>query len=138
MPMTLDHLIVPARDRVAAAQQLAELLDAPWAETCSVGPFSPVYVNDQLTLDFSQASEPFPPGHFAFRVAPEEFDAILGRIEAAGIPYRSTPMGPTDMRINTNHGGRALYWGVPDGHAWEILTVSYARQPQRPDPADAA
>lgn len=127
MSVCLDHLIVPSRDRVAAARLLAELLGVPWAESCSVGPFSPVYVNEQLTIDFSEVNEPFAPGHVAFRVDAGEFDAILGRIEAAGISYRSTPLGPTDMQVNTNHGGRALYWSVPDGHAWEILTVSYAR-----------
>ena len=29
----------------------------------------------------------------------------------------------------TYGGGRNLYWQVPDTHMWEILTVSYARQP---------
>jgi hypothetical protein len=33
------------------------------------------------------------------------------------------------MQINTSHGGQSVYWSEPDGHAWEILTVSYARQP---------
>jgi hypothetical protein len=31
--------------------------------------------------------------------------------------------------INTDYGGRMIYWNVPEGHQWEILTVSYARQP---------
>jgi hypothetical protein len=50
----LDHLIVPAKDRVAAAKLLAEVLGVPWAEQGAFGPFSPVYVNDGLTLDFGQ------------------------------------------------------------------------------------
>ena len=56
-----------------------------------------------------------------------DFDAIHGRIQAAGIPYRSTPLGETDMRINRRLGGKDLYWNDADGHIWEILTVSYAR-----------
>jgi len=32
------------------------------------------------------------------------------------------------MRIDTQHGGSIVYWNEPDGHQWEILTVSYARQ----------
>ncbi len=59
-----------------------------------------------------------------------EFDGILARIRAHGIEYRSTPHGPADMQVNTGHGGRIVYWDEPDGHVWEILTVSYARQPQ--------
>ncbi len=128
MAIQLDHIIVPATDKVSAAKLIAHLFGVAWSETCNVGPFSPVYVNDALTLDFAQSSAPFAAGHFAFLVSPGEFDAILARLEAAGIGYRSTPLGPTDMQINTNHGGRAVYWSEPDGHAWEILTVSYARQ----------
>jgi hypothetical protein len=33
------------------------------------------------------------------------------------------------MRVNMQHGGRIVYWNQPDGHVWEALTVSYARQP---------
>jgi hypothetical protein len=124
----LDHLIVPCRNKTAAARRLAELLGVPWAET-GVGPFAPVYVNDGLTLDFDETEQPFPIGHYAFRVGQDEFDVILGRIKAAGIEYRSTPNGPVDMQINTQHDGRIVYWNEPDGHYWELLTVSYARQP---------
>ena len=138
MAIELDHIIVPAADRVASARLIARLLGVPWSETCNVGPFSPVYVSDELTLDFAQSPGPFTAGHFAFRVSPAEFETILARLEAAGIGYRSTPLGPVDMQINTNHGGRSVYWSEPDGHAWEILTVSYARQPGGAAPASAA
>lgn len=129
MTVHLDHLIVHSRSRSSSAKLLAALLGVPWAEA-GVGPFSPVYVNDGLTLDFDQSDEPFPVSHYAFRVEQAEFDAILGRIRAAGIGYRSTPHGPVDMQVNTQHGGSIVYWGEPDGHVWEILTVSYARQAQ--------
>jgi hypothetical protein len=59
-----------------------------------------------------------------------EFDQILGRIQAAGIPYRSDVRGPVNMQINTGYGGRMIYWNEPDGHQWEILTASYARRPE--------
>lgn len=127
MTVHLDHLMVPARDKLASARLLAELLGVPWAES-GVGPFVPVYLNDGLTLDFDQWSEPFPLLHLCFRVSQEEFDAILGRIRAAGIPYRSNVHGPVDYRVDTEHGGSILYWNEPDGHQWELLTVSYARR----------
>ena len=100
-----------------------------WSET-GVGPFSPVYVNGGLTLDFSDDPGPFPVEHFCFRVSEQEFTAILARIEAAGIPYRSSVRGPVDGAINTDYGGRMFYWNDPEGHQWELLTVSYARQPR--------
>lgn len=117
---------MPARNRVAAAKLLAGLLAVPWAES-GVGPFSPVYVNEGLTLDFDQMQDP-PRQHFCFRVDEAAFDAILGRIRAAGLEYRSLPHGPVDSKVNTDHGGRIVYWSEPDGHVWELLTVSYARR----------
>jgi hypothetical protein len=128
MDIQLDHLIVPSHDRKAAAKMLAGILGVPFAES-GVGPFCPVYVNDGLTLDFDQPEESFPVQHYCFRVGESEFDQILERINARGIPYRSAPHGDADMRINTEHGGRIVYWNEPDGHVWEILTVSYARLP---------
>ena len=128
MSIELDHTIVPTHHKVDSARLLAELLDVPWAEA-GVGPFSPVYVNEGLTLDFIETDEAFPVYHFCFRVSEKDFDAILGRIEKAGIKYRSAVRGPMDMRINTEYGGRMVYWNEPDGHQWEILTVSYARRP---------
>lgn len=124
MTIQLDHTIVPSRNKVASAKLLAELLGVPWAET-GAGPFAPVYVNDGLTLDFIETDEDFPIYHFCFRVGDDEFNAILGRIKAAGIKYRSTVRGPVDMQVNTQLGN--IYWNEPDGHQWEMLTVSYAR-----------
>lgn len=126
MTIHLDHTIVPSRTRVASAKRLAELLGVSWSDK-ALGPFAPVFVNDGLTLDFIDTDEDFPIYHFCFRVSEEEFEAILGRIEAAGIAYRSSVRGPMDMRINTDYGGRMIYWNEPDGHQWEMLTVSYAR-----------
>ena len=127
MPVHLDHVTVPTRNKVASASLLAGLLGVPWSET-GIGPFAPVYVNEGLTLDFDQFDEPFPVSHYCFRVDQEEFNAILGRIRAAGIAFRSNVHGPVDMQVNTAHGGSIVYWNVPDGHQWELLTVSYARQ----------
>jgi catechol 2,3-dioxygenase-like lactoylglutathione lyase family enzyme len=124
MAIQLDHIIVPSRDRFEAAKFLAGLLEVPWEK--SQGDFSPVYVNGSLTLDFANR-EPFESHHICFHVDAADFEAILGRIKAAGIKYRSRPHGENDMQINTRLGGKNLYWQDADGHLWEILTVSYAR-----------
>ncbi len=129
MTIHLDHTIVPARHKVASAKLLAELLGVPWSAQ-GLGPFAPVYVNDGLTLDFIETDEDFPVYHFCFRVDDTEFDAILARIRAAGISFRSSVRGPNDSQISTQFGGCMIYWNEPEGHQWEILTVSYARQPR--------
>lgn len=127
MTVHLDHLMVPSKNKVAAAKMLADLLGVPWAET-GVGPFAPVYLNDGLTLDFDEWNDPFPLIHYCFRVSETEFNTILDRIKAAGIAYRSNVHGLVDFQIDTLHGGNIVYWNEPDGHQWEMLTVSYARQ----------
>ena len=124
MEIQLDHVIVPSRDRVAGAKLLAHLLGVPWR--ASHGHFTPVFVNDNLTLDFDER-EQFESHHFCFRVSDADFDAIFRRIQDAKIPYRSRPRGENDMQINRRLGGKNVYWGQPDGHIWEILTISYAR-----------
>jgi hypothetical protein len=35
--------------------------------------------------------------------------------------------GPVDMKVNEELGN--VYWNEPEGHQWEMLTVSYARPP---------
>jgi catechol 2,3-dioxygenase-like lactoylglutathione lyase family enzyme len=123
----LDHTIVASRDARAAAQRLAEILSVPWAERSAFGPFCPVYVNDGLTLDFDQHDSAFSIQHFCFRVGESEFDALIARLQSLGVAIRSTPLGAVDGQVNTQHGGRIVYWSEPDGHMWEALTVSYAR-----------
>jgi len=128
MAIQLDHLLVPAKDRVSAAELLARLLGVSWSAQGAFGPFSPVFVNNGLTLDFDQWDAPIPKQHFCFRVEQGEFDEILERIKAAGIPYRSLPHGPDDYQVNPAFGGNLVYWSQPDGHVWELLTVSYERE----------
>jgi len=128
MTVQLDHFIVPARDEGAAAKQLAEILGVPWGKA-AVGPFTAVYVNEGLTLDFQTTDEAFPVSHYCFRVTDAQFDEIFARLQAAGIPYKDTPFAPMNNKTNTMFGGRGVYWMLPEGHMWEVLTVSYARPP---------
>ena len=79
MAIELDHLIIPAHDKIASAKLLAELLDVRWSPT-GTGPFAPVFVNDGLTIDFDTWPAPIPLTHYCFRVSQPEFDAILGRM----------------------------------------------------------
>ena len=87
------------------------------------------HLRSNFAENFFETSEPFPVEHFCFRVGQAEFDAILGRIKAAGIPYRSAVHGPVDMKVNVAFGGMNVYWNEPEGHQWEMLTASYARAP---------
>ena len=119
--------MVLSHNKVEAGQFLARMLNVASGQA-AVGPFFSVYVNDSLTFDFDEVAEPYPVQHFCFRVTDAEFDEILERIRRAGIQFRSRPHGPDDRAVNTQMGGRILYWTAPDGHIWEVLTKSYARR----------
>jgi catechol 2,3-dioxygenase-like lactoylglutathione lyase family enzyme len=127
MNVELDHTIVFARDRDAAAALLAAILGVPWGPS-GVGPFTAVYVNDGLTFDVDQLDGDVPVQHFCFRVDDAAFAGIVARLAERGIAIRSTPHGRADGKVNTAHGGKIVYWSEPDGHVWEALTVSYARR----------
>jgi catechol 2,3-dioxygenase-like lactoylglutathione lyase family enzyme len=121
MSITLNHTIVPARDKEASAKQFAHLMGLK----CEApnGHFAPVRVNDTLTLDFDdRRSERFDKHHYAFHVSDEEFDAIFGRIKAEGIVYGSSPWSLEDGKTNTWRGGRGVYFRDLDGHVLELLT----------------
>ena len=126
MAIALDHFIVSAPDRKGAARELAQLLDVGWDENV-FGRFSAVYPSAGLTLDFMQTQEDFPVAHLCLRVDKATFDAILGRVVERGIAYKSAPFGRFDNTVNRDLGGRGVYWNVPEGHQWEMLTASYAR-----------
>ena len=49
----------------------------------------------------------------------------IGRIQASGVPYWADPHHRQPGKVNTNDGGRGLYWEDADGHNLEIITVPY-------------
>ena len=119
----LNHTMILAHDREASAQFLADLLDLEIGPPG--GPFLPVATSNGVTLLFASVSpERIGPAHYAFLVSEEEFDAILGRIQAAGLEYWADPRGEHPMEINHNYGGRGVYFRDPVGHGMEVLTRS--------------
>ena len=120
MTIELDHTIVPARDKAAAARFFARIFGLAVEDAGSH--FAAVKVNDRLTLDFADESA-FEPHHYAFKVSEAAFDDIFGRIRAEVIAYGSGPRSPDDMQINRRGGGRGVYFRDPDGHLLELLTV---------------
>ena len=75
MTITLNHTIVSARDKDAAARFFAEIFGLRFEGLN--GHFAPVRVNDTLTLDFADAKGTIASQHYAFHVSDAEFDAIL-------------------------------------------------------------
>ena len=121
MSIKLNHTIVPAKNKDAAARFFAGIFGLNYEGP--MGHFAPVQVNEELTLDFDDADS-FEPHHYAFHVSDAEFDAIFSRIKARGLPYGSGPGHHDDGKINRRRGGRGLYFEDPYGHLMEIMTVA--------------
>ena len=119
MTITLNHTIVPSRDKEAAARFFAAIFGL---EPVKHGHFEAVSLNDQLTLLFDDWAS-FEPHHYAFNVGDAEFDAILGRVKEAGLAFGSGPMHPDDGKLNDWNGGRGVYFRDKDGHLLELMTV---------------
>ncbi|MFI5267045.1 MAG: VOC family protein [Chloroflexota bacterium] len=119
MAIKLNHTIVPAKDKEASARFFAGIFGLSYDG--ANGHFAPVRIDDDLTLDFDNR-EGFERHHYAFLIGDEDFDAIYGRVKAAGIPYGSDPRNKDNMQINTRRGGRGFYFLDPNGHSLEVLT----------------
>ena len=96
MSIKLNHTIVPAKDKEAAAKFFAKIFGLNYEG--SMGHFAPVRVNEELTLDFDNA-ESFEPHHYAFHVSDDEFDAIFKRVQEAGITWGSEPRNTDEPAI---------------------------------------
>jgi catechol 2,3-dioxygenase-like lactoylglutathione lyase family enzyme len=124
MTILLNHTIVPAKDKNAAAAWFARIMGLEVEP--SMGHFAPVRVNDTLTFDFDNAND-FEGHHYAFQVTDEDFDAIFGRIQAEGVTFGSGPGSHDNGQINHRSSGRGVYFMAPDGHLLELMTTDQSR-----------
>ena len=125
MSAQLNHTIVWCRDRQASAKFLADMLGRP--EPTRFGPFAVVDMDNGVSLDFHdvEGEREIVPQHYAFLIGEADFDAVLGRIEAAGLPHWADPARRRPGEINHNDGGRGVYFPDPDGHFLEVITRPY-------------
>src|SRR4051812_41566864 len=108
MTILFNHTIVPVRDNAAAAQVYADVLGLP--ELGRYGPFRVLQLANGAALDFMDVPGPFEPRHYAFFVDEAEFDAIRERIVERELPYWADPHQARPGEVNTDDGGRGLYW----------------------------
>jgi catechol 2,3-dioxygenase-like lactoylglutathione lyase family enzyme len=108
-------------DKAASAEFLARLLGISAGPP--VGPFIPVQINKDLTMDFDDRHG-VQPGHYAFLVDEDTFDALLGYLgDNPAIDYGSGPVNGWDRRFNRLGAGRGVYIRDPDGHSYELFTA---------------
>jgi extradiol dioxygenase family protein len=123
MAVQLNHTIVSVRDKHESATFLSEILGVTAPEP--FGPFLVVQVDNDVSLDFADDHGPVHPQHYAFLVDEDRFDQIFGRIRERGLVHWADPARRHPGEINTNDGGRGVYWEDPSGHFLEIITRPY-------------
>jgi catechol 2,3-dioxygenase-like lactoylglutathione lyase family enzyme len=123
MTVELNHTIVHVSDKHWAADDLAQILGVE--PPTSYGPFRVLTLGNGVSLDFADDHGEPDHQHYAFLVGEEEFDEIWRRIRERGLTFWADPAHRREGEINTNDGGRGLYWDDPDGHVLEIITVPY-------------
>jgi catechol 2,3-dioxygenase-like lactoylglutathione lyase family enzyme len=124
MTVHLDHTIVAAADKVAAAQWLADILGLTVSEP--YGPFLPVETANGVKLDFMDTpAGDVVPQHYAFLVSEQDFDVIFGRLQRAAVTHYAGPGHRQPDEINHKDGGHGTYFDDPNGHSIEIITRPY-------------
>ena len=123
MPVQLNHTIVAARDPHASATFLAEVLGLP--APVRFGHFEVVTLENGVSLDYAHTSTTITPQHYAFLISEAEFDEILARVKARGLPIYAEPTGEGAGEINRHWGGRGFYFPEPNGHWLEVITRPY-------------
>lgn len=119
MALTLNHTIVPSRNKDKAARFYAQVFGLEYDGSGSH--FAAVKINDMLTFDFSNV-DTFQCLHYAFHLSDKEFDEVMARLSTFDIPYGSSYRDPENRQLNSHNEGRGLYFKDPDGHSLELLT----------------
>ena len=111
MTIILNHTIVAVGDKFRGTRFLADLLGVEAG--AQTGPFAPVRVNDDLTLDFDDRLGARP-GHYAFLVDDATFDRSLNLARTADLEYGLRPGYPTG-RSTAPTAGAASTSVIPMG-----------------------
>ena len=124
MSIRFNHTLVYTRNKETSSAFLTDTLGLQPA--VPFGPFLVVELENGASLDFLNVDgTPITPQHYAFLIDEDDFDPIFERIRARGQDYWADPFKQPAGEINTNDGGRGLYFDDPDGHLLEVLTRPY-------------
>lgn len=122
---SLDHQIIFARDKTESAEFLTSILALPPPEKQSI--FLAVRLSNSSTLLYKTVDHEFPGQHYAFRVPPARFAAVLARLKARSGSFWATPKGSGIGELYELAGETGFYFHDPSGHQLEVLTDSAGR-----------
>ena len=127
MNVEFNHTIIHARDKLASATFLSEILGLP--APAPFFHFLVVKTANGVSLDFIGTDETFDLQHYAFLVSEREFDQIFARIRERQLKFWADPAKTITGEINHHEGGRGVYFSDPSGHLLEIITRPYGSGP---------
>jgi catechol 2,3-dioxygenase-like lactoylglutathione lyase family enzyme len=120
MPVVFDHVAVPSRNPEASARFLGQILGVAIERDGPEDEFFCLRLADRVQILFSPATE-IACHHMAFRVTPDELDAAVRQLRAAGVPIGNDPEAPTNGQTSDPLGGYGrVYFSDPDGHLFEV------------------
>ncbi|MBT1093456.1 VOC family protein [Streptomyces sp. Tu102] len=125
MAVQLNHTIVLTDDRRATADFVTEVLGLEPARSFADEFFLVVELANNVELEVLQIDGDYPGQHYAFLVSEAEFDQIFDRIKRKTIQYYAGHGNQLPGEINTLEGGRGMYFNIPGGHNFEVLTRPY-------------
>lgn len=121
----LNHVHIKVSDVTRSVRFYTEVVGLPEAVDFAHGRFLIHHLDNDVSVDVSQVDGPVDPQHYAFMVTEPEFDQILARLTERGIDYYPDPFYDVPGTINTNDGGRGMYFRDPSGHDLEVITTPY-------------
>jgi len=111
----LDHMSIPVRDKESSSRFYSGVFGIPADAPRMRG----LPLSDAVSLLLEERE--VVPNHYAYRVAPGDFDAVAERIRAQGIAFGSSAEHE-DGQIRTRPDrSRSIYFHDPDGHSLEII-----------------
>lgn len=125
MAVQLNHTIILTHNKVRAARFLADILGLPEPKP-AYGFFLAVHLANDVTLLYEGIDRDITSQHYAFLVTEAEFDEVLAQLRARQLEIWADPAKATPGEINTNDGGRGVYFHDPDGHFLEVITRPYS------------
>ena len=120
MKVLLDHMSVPVHSKTETAQFYAEVFGVP-----ADGPRARsgwLTLSDALSLIFEEG-DVREKNHYAFRVEPGDFDALLERARGLGLPLGSSADNPDGQIKSRPDRSRSFYFSDPNGHGVELITA---------------
>jgi catechol 2,3-dioxygenase-like lactoylglutathione lyase family enzyme len=115
-----DHIGIPARNALASARSLADILGAgePIADGAD-GDMFRIDLEHGFVL-FATAPE-VAPHHIAFAVDPARFADVVARLGALAVPFGNDPEDPHNGLTSDPLGGSGrVYFVDRDGHLFEV------------------